>query len=63
MAADQKRRADEVGVEVEALVGADLTLIQEAWYCIQGWYKTAVDRTPPPARVTLKRITAERVAL
>ena len=63
MAADQKRRADEMGVEVEALVGADLPLIQEAWYCIQGCYKTAVDRTPPPARVTLKRITAERVAL
>ena len=37
--------------------------IQEVWYRIQGWYKAAVDRAPPPARVTLKRITAERVAL
>ena len=42
---------------------ADPPLIQEAWYRIQGWYKAAVGRAPPPARVTLKRITAERVAL
>ena len=48
---------------MEALVGADPPLVQEAWYCIQGWYKAAVDRAPPPAQVTLKRITAERVAL
>ena len=27
------------------------------------WYKAAVDRTPPPARVTLERITEESVAL
>ena len=63
LAADQKRRADEAGAEVEALVEADPPLIKEAWYCIHGWYKAAVDRAPPPARVTLKRITAERVAL
>ena len=48
---------------MEALVGAEPPLIQEAWHRIQGWYKAAVDRSPPPARVTLKRITAERVAL
>ena len=34
LAEDQKRRADEAGAEVEALVGADLPLIQEAWYRI-----------------------------
>ena len=45
------------------MVKADPPLIQEAWYLIQGWYKAAVDRAPPPARVTLKWITAERVAL
>ena len=61
-AADRKQRADEAGEEVEALVGADSPLIQEAWHRIQGWYKAAVDRAPPPARVTLERITAERVA-
>ena len=47
---------------MEALVGLDPPLIQEAWYMIQGWYKAAVDCDPPPARVTLERITAERVA-
>ena len=38
-------------------------LIQEDWHRIQGWYKAAVNRALPPARVTLKLITAERVAL
>ena len=49
--------------EVEALMKADPPLIQEAWYCLQGWYKAAVDRAPPPARATLKRVTAEWVTL
>ena len=48
---------------MEALVKADLPLIQEAWYRLQGWYKAVVERAPPPARTTLKRVTAERVAL
>ena len=63
LAADRRRRAEEVGAEMEALVKADPPLIQEAWYRLQGWYKAAVDRAPPPARATLKRVTAERVAL
>ena len=42
---------------------ADPPLIQKLWYRLQGWYKAAVDRAPPPARSTLKRVTAERVAL
>ena len=48
---------------MEALVGEDPPLIQEAWHRIQGWYKAAVDCAPLPARVTLERFTAERVAL
>ena len=48
---------------MEALVKADPPLIQEALYCIQGWYKAAFDRTLPPARVTFKRTMSERVAL
>ena len=48
---------------MEALVKADLPLIQEAWYYLQGWYKAAADSAPPPARATLKWVTAERVAL
>ena len=42
---------------------ADPPLIQESWYRLQGWYKAAVDRAPPPARATLNWVTAERVAL
>ena len=45
------------------MVKAGPPLIQEAWYLLQGWYKAAVDQAPPPAQDTLKRITAERVAL
>ena len=63
LAADRQRRAEEAGAEVEDLVKAEPPLIQEAWYRLQGWYKAAVDRAPPPARATLKRVTAERVAL
>ena len=32
LAADRRRRADEAGAEVEALVKADPPLIQEVWY-------------------------------
>ena len=63
LAADRRRRAYEVGAEVEALVGSDPLLIKEAWHRIQGWYKAAADRAPPPARVTLEQIMVERVAL
>ena len=63
LAQDRRRRAEEAGAEVEALMKADPPLIQEAWYRLQGWYKAAVDRAPPPARATLKRVTAERVTL
>ena len=49
LTADRRRRADEAGTEVEALVGADPILIQEAWHRIQGGYKAAVDCAPPPA--------------
>ena len=60
LAADRRREA---GVEVEALVKADVPRIQQVWYRLQGWYKAAVDRAPPPARATLKRVTAERIAI
>ena len=63
LAANRKWRADKAGAEVGALVKADPPLIQEVWYHIQGWYQAAVNHTPPPARVTIERITAERVVL
>ena len=49
LTADRRRHGDEAGAEVEALVGAEPSLIQEAWHRIKGWYKAAVDRAPPPA--------------
>ena len=42
LAQDRRRRAEEAGAEVEALMKADPPLIQEAWYRLQGWYKAAV---------------------
>ena len=63
LAKERRRRAEEAGAEVEALMKADPPLAQEAWYCLQGWYKAAVDRAPPPARAMLKRVTAERATL
>ena len=50
-------------MKVEALWGSDPPLHREAWHWIKGWYKAAVKSAPPPARVTLNRITAERFAL
>ena len=48
---------------METLLGLDPPLHQEAWHRIKGWYQAAVDRDPPPAWVTLKQITSERVEL
>ena len=63
LAQDIRRRTEETGAEVEAMMKADPPLIQEAWYRLQGWYKAAVDCAPPPARATLNRVTAERATL
>ena len=55
---DRRRRAEEVGEEVEALLGLDPPLHREAWHHIKGWYKAAVDHASPPAQAALERITA-----
>ena len=60
---DRKRRAEEAGAEVEALLGSDPPLHWEAWHQTKVWYKAAVDRASLHARVTLEWITAERVEL
>ena len=54
---------EEVGEEVERLLGSDPPLHREAWHWMKGWYWAAVDRAPPPARVNLEWITAELVDL
>ena len=51
------------GAAVEELMKADPPLTQEAWHRLQGWYKATADRPPPPARATLRRVTAEREKL
>ena len=60
---DRKRQAEEEGAKVEAMLGVDPPLHWEAWHRIKGWCNSAVDHALPPARVTLERITAERVEL
>ena len=60
---ERKRRVEDVGEEGEALFGSDSPLQREACHRIKRWYKDAFDRAPPPAWVTLDRITAERVEL
>ena len=37
------------------------TLVKEAWHRMQGWYKTASNRPPPPACIELAHFTAELV--
>ena len=60
---DRKRRVEAAGTDVKALLGGDPPNAKEAWRRMKGWYMAAVNRAPSPARVTLERITAERVEL
>ena len=60
---DRKRRVEDAGKDVEALLGGYPPNAKEAWRRMKGWYRAAVNRGPPPARATLKRITGERVEL
>ena len=48
---------------METLNGSDPPLHREAWHQLKGWYQAVVDCDPPPARVTLEWIAAERVDL
>ena len=63
LARDRKRRTEEAGAAVEELMKAELPLTQEVWHRLQGWYKATVERPPPPAQATLRRVTAERAKL
>ena len=54
---------EEEGKKVETLLGSDPPLHRESWHLLKGWYWAVVDRAPLPARVTLNRITADRVDL
>ena len=60
---DRRRRVDEAGTAVEALLGEDLPNAKEAWRRMKGWYQAAAKRGLPPAPDMLERITAERTEL
>ena len=60
---NRRQQSEESGAEVESLLGSYHPLHREAWQRIKGWHQAAFDRAPPPDRVTLKRITVERVEL
>ena len=48
---------------MDTILGSDPPLHREDWHRLKGWYQAAVNHTPPPALVTLERITSERVNL
>ena len=54
---------EEAGKEVETLLGLDHPPPPVSLAPVKGWYQAAVDRAPPPAQVTLDRITAKQVDL
>ena len=56
-------RTEEAGEVVNRLLGLDPPLQHEVWHRVKGWYWAAVHCAPPPAQVTLERITAEQVDL
>ena len=59
----RRRRVEDTGKDVEALLGEDPPNAKEVWRRMKGWYKAAANRGPPPAQATLERITADRVEL
>ena len=46
---DRRRRVEEVGKDVEALLGEDPPNAKEAWRRMKGWYRAAENKGPPPA--------------
>ena len=60
---DRSWRTEEAGKKVDKILGSEPPLHWEAWHRMKWWYWAAVDRAPPPAQVTLMRITAEQVDL
>ena len=60
---DLKRQADMAGEELEALLVSDPALVKESWIWLRGWYCKAEERPPPPTRVTIARMTEDRVEM
>ena len=45
----RRRRVEDAGKAVEALLGEDPPNAKEAWRRMKGWYRAAANRGPPPA--------------
>ena len=45
---DRKRMAEGSGSTIDSIIVSDPTLVIEAWVRMQGWYKDAAERPPPP---------------
>ena len=54
---DRRRRVEDAGKDVEAILGEDPPNAKEAWRRMKGWYRASSNRGPSPARATLERIT------
>ena len=63
MKAYQQRRVETAGGKIEDLLTSEPPLHKEVWHHMKGWYKVVDVRASPPARITIKSITAEQVAL
>ena len=48
---------------MEATLASDPPLAKEDWIRMQGWYCDVEEIPPPPARVNIDQMTAERIAL
>ncbi len=58
---DRTARTAQVGAAIEAeLAGGD---VQEAFWCLKGWYRNTSDSMAHPCPQTMEQQTAERVAL
>ena len=48
---------------IESLLASDPPLVREVRIRIRGYYQEVAYRPPPPARITISRMTSDRVAL
>ena len=46
---DRRRRVEDAGKDVEALLGEDPPNAKETWRRMKGWYRAAENRSPLPA--------------
>ena len=57
---DRQIRVTKAESAIEALLASDPPLIRKSWIWMRGCYNYPVDRPPPPSRVALATMTAER---